>query len=201
RSERRGDTVSLLPSQLQCSWLGTPRQGLENLRTKVPFPHWRVLLVMVRGELVGVADPEEGRLIHWTSSKVPANGHPGLGKPRGDGDGGRACHAKRPGAAAAGHHRCLRCLTAGDGRLGNDWSCGPLAGGRNEDVVRFKGLQQGLAHQRPGPARQGLETRWDEASDKQTDTGVVVVGHVSGPQVTPVVAGSLPITDGGVHPV
>jgi hypothetical protein len=30
-----------------------------------------VLLVMVRGELVGVADPEEGRLIHWTSAKVP----------------------------------------------------------------------------------------------------------------------------------
>ena len=38
--------------------------------------HGRVLLVMIRSELVGVADSEEGLLIHWAAPKVPANGHP-----------------------------------------------------------------------------------------------------------------------------
>ena len=130
----------------------------------------------------------------------------GLGKHRGDGDGGRACHAERPGAAAAGHHRCLRCLTAGDGRLGHDWACGPLAGGtrRGHMGARFLKVSSRVwpINARALP-RQGLETRWKRhPTSKRTDTGVVVVGHLTGPPVTPVVAWQpARVADGGVHPV
>ena len=122
---------------------------------------------MVRGALVGVADPEEGRLIHWTRSKVPANGHPGLGKPRGDGDGGRACHAECPGAAAAGHHRCLRCLTAGDGRLGNDWACGDTAASRSDGWTTSTAVFS---------ARVGMET----AQTRREARGVLAERYASG---------------------
>ena len=118
--------------------------------------HGRVLLVMVRCLLVGVANAEQGMLVQGARTQVPAHGQAGLGEACRYGNGGSAGHAERSSPAAAGHDRRTGVLTALDGRLGNDWARWALARGRRRGCRICRRRRASFGPSAPAP--------WEPAS-------------------------------------